>query len=212
MTTTAKADGARRGKADGPRSKRKVILDAAVANFGSVGYEHTKWATVAKEVGIGQTALYHYFESKSHCLLTIMSIELERYHERFAAAADGAVDAGSALRAVIVSAYDISESEALQARILLHHIDMLATPRASGREEEERLAAREMVRVVESDWGALLGRGMDSGEFPRRDEKELGRFVLGLTYSVWGWYRPGGGRELSEIAESVTDACVRLVH
>ena len=30
---------------EGPRSKRKVILDAAVTNFGSVGYEHTKWAT-----------------------------------------------------------------------------------------------------------------------------------------------------------------------
>lgn len=199
-------------KTDGPRSKRKVILDAAVANFGSVGYEHTKWATVAKEVGIGQTALYHYFESKAHCLLTIMNAELTRYHERFAEAIDGAADAESALRDVIAGAYAITESEALQARILLHHLDMLATPRASEREEEERVAAREMVRVVERDWTNLLGRGMESGEFPQRDEKELGRFVLGLINSVWSWYRPGGGRELSEIAESVTDACVRLVH
>lgn len=199
-------------KTDGPRSKRKVILDAAVANFGSVGYEHTKWATVAKEVGIGQTALYHYFESKAHCLLTIMNAELTRYHERFEVAVEGSPDAETALRAVIASAYDINESEALQARILLHHLDMLATPRTSEREEEERIAAREMVRVVERDWTNLLGRGMDSGEFPQRDEKELGRFVLGLINSVWSWYRPGGGRELSEIAESVTGACVRLVH
>lgn len=188
------------------------ILDAAVANFGSVGYEHTKWATVAKEVGIGQTALYHYFESKAHCLLTIMTAELSRYHERFEAAIDGAADAESALRAAIASAYDITESEALQARILLHHIDMLATPRSSEREEEERVRAREMVRVVEKDWSDLLGRGMDSGEFPRRDEKELGRFVLGLINSVWNWYRPGRDRTLTEIAESVKDACIRLVH
>lgn len=199
-------------KTEGPRSKRKVILDAAVANFGSVGYEHTKWATVAKEVVIGQTALYHYFESKAHCLLTIMTAELTRYHERFEAAIDGASDVESELRAVIASAYDITESEALQARILLHHIDMLATPRSSAREEEERVRAREMVRVVEKAWSDLLGRGMDSGEFPRRDEKELGRFVLGLINSVWNWYRPAGGRSLSEVAESVTDACVRLVH
>lgn len=206
MATTTKA------KTDGPRSKRKVILDAAVANFGSVGYEHTKWATVANEVGIGQTALYHYFESKAHCLLTIMSTELERYHERFSVAVDDAPDAETALRAAISSAYDITETEALQARILLHHIDMLATPRSSAREEEERVRAREMVRVVERDWSGLLGRGMESGEFPRRDEVELGRFVLGLINSVWNWYRPGGDRSLSEIAQSVTDACVRLVH
>ena len=199
-------------KTDGPRSKRKVILDAAVANFGSIGYEHTKWATVASEVGIGQTALYHYFESKAHCLLTIMSTELTRYHERFALAVEDAADAETALRAAIASAYDITEVEALQARILLHHIDMLATPRSSEREEEERVRAREMVRVVERDWSGLLARGMESGEFPRRDEVELGRFVLGLINSVWNWYRPGGDRTLGEVKESVTGAILRLVH
>lgn len=199
-------------KTDGPRSKRKVILDAAVANFGSIGYEHTKWATVASEVGIGQTALYHYFESKAHCLLTIMSTELTRYHERFTVAVEGASDSESALRAAISSAYDITESEALQARILLHHIDMLATARSSEREEEERIRAREMVRVVERDWSGLLARGMAAGDFPERDEVELGRFVLGLINSVWNWYRPGGDRTLGEVSESVTDACLRLVH
>ena len=34
-------------------------------------------------MGIGQTALYHYFESKAHCLLTIMSLELTRSLELF---------------------------------------------------------------------------------------------------------------------------------
>ncbi|GAA1054894.1 TetR/AcrR family transcriptional regulator [Dietzia sp. CQ4] len=199
-------------KTEGPRSKRNVILEAAVANFGSVGYEHTKWATIAGEVGIGQTALYHYFESKAHCLLTIMSAELTRYHERFTVAVEGVGDAETALRAAISSAYDISETEALQARILLHHIDMLATPRSSEREEEERVRARELVRVVERDWTGLLERGMDSGEFPRRDPVELGRFVLGLINSVWNWYRPGGSRTLPEVSESVRGACERLVH
>ena len=67
---------------EGPRSKRAVILTAAIESFGKDGYEHTKWAKIADEVGIGQTALYHYFESKAHCLLTIMSLELARGLER----------------------------------------------------------------------------------------------------------------------------------
>ena len=61
---------------DGPRSKRAQILTVATEHFGTVGYEHTKWASIADEVGIGQTALYHYFESKAHCLLTIMRNQL----------------------------------------------------------------------------------------------------------------------------------------
>ena len=47
------------------------------------GYDHTRWAKIADEVGIGHTALYHYFQSKAHCLLTIMSLELGRSLEAF---------------------------------------------------------------------------------------------------------------------------------
>ena len=68
---------------EGPRSKRSRILTAAIDSFGKDGYERTKWAKIADEVGIGQTALYHYFESKAHCLLTIMSMELDRSLEKF---------------------------------------------------------------------------------------------------------------------------------
>ncbi|WP_201776634.1 TetR/AcrR family transcriptional regulator [Allosalinactinospora lopnorensis] len=75
------------------RSKRKVILDAAIDHFGEVGFEHTKWATVADEVGIGQTALYHYFESKSHCLLTIMRMQLDQSLTRFREVTSGVSDA-----------------------------------------------------------------------------------------------------------------------
>lgn len=196
---------------DGPRSRRQDILDAAVLNFGRVGYEHTKWATVATEVGVGQTALYHYFESKAHCLLTIMAAELQRFHERFTEAVAEAPDSETALRAGVASAFDLSEREALQARILLHHFEMLSSPRSSVREEEERGRARDLVRAIERDWISLLAQGMDRGEFPRRDEVETGRFVLGLINSVWSWYRPTGRRSLQEIADSVTSACLRVV-
>ena len=67
----------RNGKRDSPRRKpgvkREQILDVATEYFGRYGYEDTKWADVAAAVDIGSTALYHYFESKQHCLFEIMS-------------------------------------------------------------------------------------------------------------------------------------------
>ena len=99
---------------EGPRSKRALILTAAIEKFGKDGYEHTKWATIADQVGIGQTALYHYFESKAHCLLTIMSLELRRSLEavrevtadvdRADKALEAAIAAPSALSALSTSA------------------------------------------------------------------------------------------------------------
>ncbi|HJQ05132.1 MAG TPA: TetR/AcrR family transcriptional regulator [Nocardioides sp.] len=198
-------------RADGPRSKRRKVLDAAIDNFGKVGFEHTKWATIADEVGIGQTALYHYFESKVHCLLTIMSTELERSLTRARTAVAELVDHEEILRAAVASAFQVTPREALQARILLSHQDLLVSRRSSLQEEAERLRARELVREIEREWAAYLRRGMDAGAFPDRDETALVRLVLGLLNSVWRWYRPNGPLALTQVSETVVEACVRLV-
>ena len=64
------------------RSKRDEILRTATAYFGENGYEATKLADVAAAVGIGSTALYHYFESKLHCLYVIMADALGEVSKR----------------------------------------------------------------------------------------------------------------------------------
>src|ERR1700752_2504316 len=67
------------------RSKRDDILASAPEHFGRQGYEDTKWADIAADVGVGSTALYHYFESKQHCLYVIMDEALEGFRVRFEA-------------------------------------------------------------------------------------------------------------------------------
>ncbi|MCL7379930.1 MULTISPECIES: TetR/AcrR family transcriptional regulator [unclassified Streptomyces] len=195
----------------GPRSKRAAILTAAVDCFGETGFEATKWSTVAERVGIGQTALYHYFESKTHCLLTIMRLELQRSHDLFVEATKDSEDPVEALRAAVRAAYDVSDHEVLQMRILQNHMDLLSGSRRSKREEAERVAARQLVQVVERDWTNLLVKGMSQGAFPLRDAQLLGASVLGLIVSVWRWYRPSGPTPLSEISELIEGACVRMV-
>jgi AcrR family transcriptional regulator len=196
---------------EGPRSKRASILTAAIESFGKDGYEHTKWAKIADEVGIGQTALYHYFESKAHCLLTIMSMELTRSLERFREVTADVTPATKALEAAIEAAYDVTPREVLQMRILQSHMDLLATPRPSEREEAERQRARGLVRDIEKEWTALLERGMKAKDFPKRDPHAMATVVLALVVSVWRWYRPGGSMSLDQVRELISAACLRVV-
>jgi AcrR family transcriptional regulator len=196
---------------EGPRSKRARILTVAIESFGKDGYEHTKWAKVADEVGIGQTALYHYFESKAHCLLTIMSLELNRSLERFREVTADIAPADKALEAAIATAYDVTPHEVLQMRILQSHMDLLATPRPSENEEIERERARALVRDIENEWTALLARGMKAKDFPKRDPHALATLVLAMVVSVWRWYRPGGPMTLDEVREMISGACLRVV-
>lgn len=196
---------------ESPRSKRSLILTTAIDQFGKVGYEHTKWSSIADEVGIGQTALYHYFESKAHCLLTIMRLELADSLERFTDATEGDSNPEESLRAAIVASLEASPRDALQRRILQNHMDLLATERQSAKEEDERLKSRELVQEIEQRWTDLIASGTREGAFIDSDPRLMGRLVLALVISVWPWYRPDGKMSLGEIAEPVTDAALRMV-
>jgi AcrR family transcriptional regulator len=196
---------------EGPRSKRGAILAAAIDRFGREGYEHTKWAKIADKVGIGQTALYHYFESKAHCLLTIMSLELGRSLAQFREVTAGVDDPAKALEAAIAAAYDVSPREVLQMRILQNHMDLLATPRPSTKEEAERRTARQLVREIEQEWTGLVERGMAEGAFAKGDPHAVATLLLAMVVSVWRWYRPKGSMTLDQVRELITDACLRVV-
>lgn len=193
------------------RSKRTAIVAAAVDRFGSDGYEHTKWAAIADDVGIGQTALYHYFESKAHCLLTIMRLELTQSLERFQKVTGSVEDPAEALALAVRSAYEGSARDALQRRILQNHLDLLSTGRPSEKEEQERLRSRELVRDIERAWTDLIRRGVDSGAFADRDVELSARMALALVVGVWRWYRPGGPHTLEEIGVLIADAVLRVV-
>lgn len=196
---------------DGPRSKRPAILAAAVECFGEAGYEGTKWSAVADRVGIGQTALYHYFESKAHCLLTIMRLGLRNSDAAFHDAVAGAPTALDGLRAAVRAAYTLSPAEVQQNRILVANIGLLATARLSEREEAERQASRVLVARVERNWVDLLDRGIRDGEFPDRDPAIMARSLLGLITGVWRWYRPDGALDLDAIADFMEGCAVRMV-
>src|SRR5260370_35500559 len=101
------------------RGKREDILAVATTLFGRDGYEDSKWADVAAAVGIGSTALYHYFESKLHCLYVIMAEALEDELAKFERVTKDHDDFVSALVAVLNAAFELSEHEILRNRLLV---------------------------------------------------------------------------------------------
>jgi AcrR family transcriptional regulator len=183
------------------RSKRAIILETATAYFGEHGYEDTKWADVAKAVGIGSTALYHYFESKLHCLYVIMADTLEDFHEDFKRITGEHDDFPEAFLAVMRNVFDLADQDVLRLRLLVAEQGLLGIHRTSPREEEARSLARARTRDLEFAWGTFLTRGMQQGAIEEADPRLLARAVLGLYNSVFHWYRPRGRMSLEEVAD-----------
>jgi len=198
-------------RTDSDRSKRSAIVAAAIPRFASDGFEQTKWAAIAGDVGIGEATLYYYFESKTHCLLTIMRTELARLLERFRRATGPLENPIEALRVAVRAAYLGLPRDAQQRRILYNHLDLLSTPRLLESEERERLHSRALVRIIEQGWAGLIRRGVESGDFPARDVDLSARLALALVVAVWGWYRPDEQHTLDEIGLFTSEAVLRLV-
>lgn len=183
------------------RSKRDEILKTATAYFGEYGYEATKLADVAAAVGIGSTALYHYFESKLHCLYVILADALGVFRSEFDLHTSAHDDYTEALLAVLRASYDLSDQDVLRNRVLVAEQGMVGVPGTSPREEEARTLARERIRDVEFTWATFLVRGMEQGILPEADPRLLTRALLGVYGSIWHWYRPRGQVGLDEVAQ-----------
>ena len=192
------------------RSKRADILATATEYFGRHGYEYSKWADIAAAVGIGSTALYHYFESKLHCLYEIQAEAVKSEKEKFASIVAEHDDFTEALVAVLNAEFDLTEHEVLRNRVLVAEQALVGMHRSSPREEEARQLARSHMRDLEFSWATFLARGMQQGAIPEADARLLARAILGLYNSVWHWYRPRGGLSLTEVRDFFVARCLAV--
>jgi len=193
------------------KTKREAILAAATTRFGRDGYEHTKWADIAADVGVGPTALYHYFESKQHCLFVLMDDAIEHFRSRFLTLTTGNPERLAALAAVLQDCFNLTEQGVLRNRLLTAEQGRLARSAGSPREEEARTAARARIRDLEFEWATFLGHAMAQGDIPEADPRLLTRSVLGLYNSIWQWYRPNGIIKLPDVAEFFNGRALAMI-
>lgn len=182
-----------------PRNKRAEIVAVATKLFGENGYEDTKWADVATAVGLGPTALYHYFESKQECLFEILVEAIEDAQAEFGRLSEGDYDA--ALRRVLRGTFERDHREVCRARVLVSEQGLVRHPRSAPREEDARERAFALVKSYEEGWRSFLAAAMDAGALPRADPELLARALIGIHNSVWQWYRPEGKLTLDEVAD-----------
>jgi TetR/AcrR family transcriptional regulator, cholesterol catabolism regulator len=192
-----------------PRNKRAEIVAVATEYFGENGYEDTKWADVAAAVGLGPTALYHYFESKQQCLFEILAETIEDARGEFLRLSEG--DFADAFPALVSGSFIRSEREVHRARVLVAEQGLVGHPRPAPREEDARLRAFFSVKEYEVGWRDFLAAGMAAGTIPAVDADLLARAVIGIYNSVWHWYRPDGRLGLDEVADFYVPRMLALV-
>ncbi|HEY6195684.1 MAG TPA: TetR/AcrR family transcriptional regulator, partial [Candidatus Eisenbacteria bacterium] len=171
--------------------RRAEILRVALRAFRERGYHATTLDSIAEQLGVGKTALYHYFPDKQAILLACHRESLADL-ERIVAQARRLDTARERLRYVIMEHVRVM-TEAFGASPLAFEVGALSAERQAeivdGRDRYER-ALRDIIE-----------QGMKLGTFRRADSKVTAFAILGALNGIARWYRPEGPLDARALGE-----------
>ncbi len=213
---TAAGEGAATVDDDGPRRKgrpknsdsgqrRADIMTAALRRFANHGYADTSLSIVARDVGITQPAVYHYFPDKESLYEAVFDAALERawsaVHARLAAVP---VDDRSLLdlaEAMNEGGLDIDQQDARQTNLFLTTVPVEATRHLELHHLLERRSAvqdREIRAIVLP----AIEEGRMSG-FPDADAAVRAIRLLMMGWALETFTQRENTRENTEVLRSI---------
>ena len=186
-------------------------MDLAAREFANQGYRASKWGDVAEALGIGSTALYHYFASKEHCLFEIMADTLRESRDHFVAVQEEYDNPRDVITAAVRHVFDGGELRIARNSLLMAEMNLLALPHTgSEREREAFLAARTYAHDIVRDWTRYLERCTREGSIPKQDPYLLARAILGVSSYVFIWYVPDSDVSLDQLRDTTVDHALAI--
>ena len=181
------------------RSRRRTeILHAALRAFRERGYFATTLDDIAERLGVGKTALYHYFPDKEAILYACHQeslAELDRIlrgTRRYASATERL--------AYVIREHVRVMTDTLEGSPLAFEVPALSSAR-----QRPIIAARDRY---ERALRRMITEGISAGEFRQVEPKIAVFAVLGAINWIARWYRPEGSLHAQELGRQFADHLV----
>jgi AcrR family transcriptional regulator len=181
--------GARRGR---PGYDQQTVLRRAVEVFNRQGYDGTSMGDLARELGVGKSALYHHVPGKE----ALLSQALDEALDGLTAVLD---------RPAGTTAYDRLRAAVRDSvRVLVEHLPAVTLLlRVRGNSEVE-LAALRRRREIDDRLAALVSAAAAEGSLRADLPPDLvSRLLFGMVNSLVEWYRPGGPVDADALADAL---------
>jgi AcrR family transcriptional regulator len=187
-------------------TRREELLAIAARLFAEKGFRNTTVRDIADAAGILSGSLYHHFDSKESMVDEILSSfqeELFGQYDEILASDD---DARTKLERAVLVSFDAIDRHHDEVAIFQNDAAYLL-----GFDRFSYLGDRnKQSREV---WLTLLQNGIDAGVL--RDDLDLEltyRFIRDTVWVAVSWYRPGGRRTHSEIAQQYLAILLEGIH
>ena len=194
------ASSPRRRRDTNPRKElvREQLIDVAARIFDEKGFEKCSMADIAKAVGLGRSALYHYFKSKDEILAAIVEAEaLTPTHHLETLSAESGLSASEWLRRAIVDGI-VRRLSSGSRFVTLSRLEAQIP-------DGLRVVYNRSRRQIYDYYVHCIEHGISTGEFRKVDPKIAAFGVLGMANWTSRWYSPTGRNTPEEIAAIIAD-------
>jgi len=187
-------------------ARRSEIVGIAAELFASKGYANTTVREIADAAGILSGSLYHHFDSKESMvdeILRTFQEELFGQYDEILASDD---DPRTKLERAVLVSFETIDKHHDEVAIFQNDAAYLLTFDRFAYLADRNRQSREV-------WLALLQGGIDAGVL--RDDLDLEltyRFIRDTVWVAVSWYRPGGRRTHTEIAQQYLTILLEGIH
>lgn len=181
---------------------REQLIDIAAGLFDSKGYIQTSFNDIARAIGLGRSAVYHYFRNKEEILAALVEAEaLTPSHQLQELSRQPGLSASERLRRAITDGIQRRLSEG--SRFIL-----LARLEAQIPEELGPIYNRGR-RDIYDFYVRCITDGIANGEFRTTDPKIAAFAVIGMANWTSRWFSPSGKCTPAEIGEIIADLALQ---
>jgi AcrR family transcriptional regulator len=187
-------------------TRRQELLAIAAHLFAQKGFRNTTVRDIADAAGILSGSLYHHFDSKESMVDEILSTFQEELFGQYDEILAGSDDPRSKLERAVLVSFEAIDKFHDEVAIFQNDAAYLLT--------FDRFAylgtRNQQSRAV---WLTLLQDGIDAGALRSDLDVELTyRFIRDTVWVAVAWYRPGGRRTHTEIAQQYLSILLEGIH
>jgi AcrR family transcriptional regulator len=187
-------------------TRREELLAITARLFAKKGFRNTTVRDIADEAGILSGSLYHHFDSKESMVDEILSTFQEELFGQYDEILASDADPRTKLEQAVLVSFETIDKHPDEVAIFQNEAAYLLTF-----ERFAYLGARnQQSREV---WLTLLKGGIDAGVLRGDLDLELTyRFIRDTVWVAVSWYRPGGRRTHTEIAQQYLSILLEGIH
>jgi len=187
-------------------SRKETILEAATALFAQKGFSATPTSAIAREAGVAEGLVFHYFKSKEGILLCILEDVAERYLSGCRARSKNCPTGLDAVKALIGFHFEFSADNSDALVVLIRDQPFSAGPADQGSCQVMKNGVENTISL----WEACINQGKRDGTIKDVPARQTALILQAMLNGV-SRLQILGPLEVPDLASHIIEFCVRAI-